>query len=67
LALGKSFDKHKLIKKAFQEHRQLKRLFIPTDRVERNLSLLGEELKIIKQSHSKDIVKEWEGEFWVNT
>ena len=80
---------HKLIKRALREHRRLKRLFISTDKVEQNLSLLeeelvahirfeervlfqeiqkiasDEELKIIEQSHSKDIVEEWEDEFWI--
>lgn len=35
---------HKLIKKALREHRRLKRLFAATDKIERNLSLIEEEL-----------------------
>ena len=79
---------NKLIKRAFREHRRLQRLFTATDKIERNLSLMeeelaahirfeekilfqeiqtlasNEELKMIAQAHSKNIVDEWKDEFW---
>lgn len=35
---------HPLIKRALREHRRLKRLFMATDKIERNISLIEEEL-----------------------
>ena len=79
---------NKLIKRALREHGRLKSLFSSSDKVERNLSLIEEELiahirfeerilfkeieqvaseeqmKNIEKEHSKNMVGEWEDDFW---
>ena len=84
--LGKE---NKSVKRALREHGRLKRLFASEDKIERNLSLIEEELtahirfeerilfqeiealaskeqlKVIEEVHSKNMVDEWEDEFWI--